>query len=105
MIFITVQSEVMQSVRQFQKDIEAERFLKRVKKLHDLCRHQRLGYFPKYIDSPLSSTYIKLNAYSKRYKFARLRETFALDMRVCIPLKINIQNTEAAQLNFHHQLK
>jgi len=89
MILISVKLEVMISRRQFKKDLDAERFLKRVKRVHDLCRAYQL----RSIDP----------RYGLSNKIARMR--FIKELSTAIPLKIEIINTKANQLNFLSQLK
>lgn len=99
MIFITVKSEIMDSKRQFEKDLDAERYLKRVKKFHDLTRYRRF----------LRTANFPADAFRRRRKSiftmkSVFRYASASDL-ASIPLKVSILNTEAAQLNFSHQLK
>lgn len=94
MILISIKSPIMDCKRQFEQDLKAEQFLKRVKRIHDLSRWQSLGYFPKYI-----------NPKPSKMKFARLKMQFAENLKTAIPLRVEIINTEANQLNFYHQLK
>lgn len=92
MILISIKSEVMDSKRQFEKDLDAEKFLRRVKRIHDLARWQSLGYFPKYIHPK-----------PKGIRFARLKKHFIESLKTAIPLRVEIINTKANQLQM--QLK
>lgn len=86
MILISVKSEVMDVKRQYEKEKDAEKYLKFVKDFHDKSRYQRMGPRPE-------------------MRGKNWREAINWDdrMKTCIPLSIEIINTEANQLNL--QLK
>lgn len=78
MILISVKSEVMDVKRQYEKEKDAEKYLIFIKKFHDDSRKQRLG---------------------KRPPNLILGREWDMKMKTCIPLRIEIINTEANQLN------
>lgn len=80
MIFISVQSEIQETKRQFETHRAAEQYLKKVKELHDMARARRLPPRP-----PETATKALL-AWQK-------------DSKQCIPLRIDILDTDAAQLS------
>jgi len=88
MILISVKSEVQDTKRQFETDKAAEKYLKSVKDIHDLHRKQRMG------KRPVQTKNTRADALLWDEKFKR-----------CIPLKVEIINTNHAQLNLKSQLK
>jgi hypothetical protein len=77
--------------KQFEQDLKAEQYLKRVKRIHYLARWQSFGYFPKYTRSERHS----------RLMLSRLKAQFSDDMRTAIPLRVEIINTNANQLHLN----
>ena len=95
MILISVKSEVMDARRQFEKDIEAERYLKRVKRLHDLCRILSSRKETKNVIIPVRGKSL-MRAMQKHFKHL---------IKKSIPLRVEIINTNANQLNLNLKSK
>ena len=92
MILISVKSEVVDDKRQFKSDRKALTFLRRINNLHLSHRLKLVGPKPKRVKGKGM----------KRYNEKRIAE-WQTNLRTCIPLRIEIINTEANQLNL--QLK
>lgn len=91
MILISIKSDLMDVKRQYETDKEAEKYLKWVEKSHRDYRE----YLGRMFQSKLS---FKLK---DREKVAKSREY----IKSLCPLKVEIINTNANQLNFATQLK
>ena len=95
MILISVKSEVMDAKRQFEKDIDAERYLKRVKRLHDLSRILSIKKENKnLITSARSKSLIRT-----------MQKHFRSLLKNRIPLRVEIINTNANQLKLNLKSK
>jgi hypothetical protein len=97
MILISVKSDFMDVKHQEETDKGAEKYLKRVHALHQVHREYLWKRAERENDTPKA----------RNEKFAsRIKSTAKqLFMKTCLPLRIEIINTDANQLNFHHQLK
>lgn len=89
MILISVKSEVIDCRRQFEKDIDAERYLKRIKRLIHLHR----AYLLRPIKREIAKT--------RQRSMGRLIATrnYNYKLKTAIPLRIEIINTNANQLS------
>lgn len=87
MIFIKVTSEAMQVKKQFETDADAEKFLHWVKKWHDMVRARKAGPPPR-----------------KSFKSFKERIDWENHFKTCLPLRVDILNTDAAQLNLINEL-
>jgi hypothetical protein len=88
MILISVKSEVIDFRRQFEKDLDAERYLKRIKRLINLHRVYLLRPLKREIAKHRQRSFNKMRAI-RFYKYG---------MQTAIPLRIEIINTNANQL-------
>lgn len=77
----------MQVKKQFETDADAEKFLHWVKKWHDLWRVNKIPPKPR----------------KSKYGGREIKEWEELCANIC-PLKIDILNTDAAQLNLINEL-
>lgn len=86
---------------QEETDKGAEKYLKHVHKLHQT---QREYLFKKHYEKE-----VRFNSYTKQHEYKHSGRYVSSDkaafMKTCLPLKIEIINTDANQLNFHHELK
>jgi len=83
MILISIKSEIMDCKKQYEKDTDAEKFLKRVKKIHNLSRFMQFRK-PEYK--------------RKRLAYCILLKDWKRNLSAAIPLRIEIINTNANQL-------
>lgn len=88
MIFINVNSEAMQVKKQFETDAAAEKFLHWVKKWHDMVRVKKAGTPPR-----------------KNFHSFKDRIDWENNFKTCLPLRVDILNTDASQLNLINELK
>ena len=104
MIFINVTGPFLTFHRQFETDNGAEKFLKQIKRIQSLMIKQQVI---KNFD------YVKYVAKTRPWRIQDMKLRRDVKMAVLgksdisgkFGLKVSIQNTDAAQLNFHHQLK
>lgn len=88
MILISVKSDVIDCRRQFEKDLDAERYLRRIKRLIHLHRICQLR--------PLKNEIKNSRKRSVRRMIATVEYKYTL--KTAIPLRIEIINTNANQL-------
>lgn len=104
MIFITVNSPFYSGKRQFETDKKAEDFLKSIRRLQlFMIKQKALKQFEFVPFVPKTKFYILQDRELRRV----FKHAVAGKSKISgdFGLKIQIQNTDAAQLNFHHQLK
>lgn len=88
MILISVKSDVIDCRRQFEKDLDAERYLKRIKGLLFLHRERLLRPYKNAIGATRM----------RSLQRARAKIKYSEEMAKAIPLRIEIINTNANQL-------
>lgn len=93
MILISIKSEIMDCKKQFETDLASERFLRRVKRIHDLSRVRSLR--------GLNPAFTMPNR--RGWVVDKLKARYVLALSTSMLLKIEIVNTNANQLNL--QLK
>lgn len=91
MILISVKSEIMDCKRQYESDKDAEMFLKRVKRIHSLSRVQSLRNINPFFTMPNRRGWV----------VDKLKAKYTRALSASIPLKIEIINTKANQLNLN----
>lgn len=87
MILISVKSEVMDTKRQYDDPKEADKYLHFVKNFHHASRLQRMGQRPR----------------KRKGSYAYLH--YDEEFKTCIPLRVEIIDTEHSQLSITEFLK